>query len=473
MKNKFYYNIIFVLAITTSVFYSNSRVAFSRPNSIYRTPGSYFPDLGEGKISLGTSVELIDFEAPANSLSTFINTKIKKWNVGFSYSLLPDYRSMLEIGSAGPLEESPYELGFHLQRRIYGYKDLYIDMGVQDLSIKNYNSDSGLFDDASLFIVVCSSKKFNNYEMTINYGFGTGKIGSDYHIYNPNQEYGGNVIGSGPSMSPFLSLFLNTPFFNNKMNLMFEYDGIGINLGTQIPLTDIYSLRFGISQINRITDWARRSDVENNQEPLQNGDPSIMLGFTMTIPDIKSDQERLKNQLLNPNGNSRYDDFQPLVIIDSSTIKAQKIEILNYKDSLKTAHSALNILENEHAYIKKNITILEDSTKKMLLDIEIEKSKRNKAMRQFQISHDLLIEKKYNEALDMIDKVIELQPGLAIAYARRGTIHYYLNDTKAASMNWNIALKLDPEYDQVREILKGLKEGTVQPLYKENTNSEE
>ena len=93
-------------------------------------------------------------------------------------------------------------------------------------------------------------------------------------------------------------------------------------------------------------------------------------------------------------------------------------------------------------------------------------------MRKFQKSHDLLIEEDYNAALDMIDKVIELQPNLAIAYARRGTIYYYLNDTRAASMNWNIALKLDPEYDQVREILKGLKEGTIEPIYKNKTGEE-
>ena len=57
--------------------------------------------------------------------------------------------------------------------------------------------------------------------------------------------------------------------------------------------------------------------------------PSIMFGFVMNIPDIKSDQERIKNQLLNPEGNM-YEDIQPLVIIDSSKIKAQEIEILNY-----------------------------------------------------------------------------------------------------------------------------------------------
>ena len=459
MINKYYYNTLLVLLIMGSVLISNSRVAFSRPNTIYRTPGSYFPDLGEGKISLGFSTEIIDFEVPSNSTSTFINTKLKKWNLGFSYTLLPDYRSMYQINQDGALEESPYEMGFHLQRRIYGYRDLYIDVGVQDLSIKNYNSDAGLFDDASLFVVVCSSKKFNKYEMTINYGFGTGKIGSDYHNYDDS---------SGPSMSPFLSLFLNTPFFNNKMNLMFEYDGAGINLGTQIPLTDIYALRFGVSHINQITDWGRRSDPDNNLQFLQNDDPSIMIGFMMTIPDIKSDQERLKDKLLNPNGNSRYDDFQPLVIIDSSKIKEQEIIISNYKDSLSIYKSKLNILDNENALFQKNINILQDSTKKMLLDIEIDKSKQNNAMRNFQTSHDFLVEQKYEEALEVINKVIELQPNLAIAYARRGTIYYYLNDLKAASINWNIALKIDPEYDQVRNILQSLKEGSLEPLYKNN-----
>ena len=74
----FYYKIICILILLLSICYSNSRVAFSRPNSVYRTPGSYFPDLGEGKISLGFSTELIDFEVPSNSAATFINTKIKK-----------------------------------------------------------------------------------------------------------------------------------------------------------------------------------------------------------------------------------------------------------------------------------------------------------------------------------------------------------------------------------------------------------
>ena len=114
---------------------------------------------------------------------------------------------------------------------------------------------------------------------------------------------------------------------------------------------------------------------------------------------------------------------------------------------------------------------MQDSTKRMLLNIEIDKSKQNNAMRNFQLSHDLLVEEKYDDALEVINRVIELQPNLAIAYARRGTIYYYLNDLKAASINWNIALKIDPEYDQVRNILQSLKQGNLEPLYK-NTKEE-
>ena len=62
---------------------------------------------------------------------------------------------------------------------------------------------------------------------------------------------------------------------------------------------------------------------------------------------------------------------------------------------------------------------------------------------------------------------------MAIAYARRGTVHYYLNDLKSASMNWNLALKLDPEYSQVKDVLKSLKDGELEKTYKVGENNKE
>ena len=454
MSYKKNYSIIILIFFISTIF-ANSRVAFSRPQLVYRTPSSYFPDMGEGKISLGFTSEIIDFEVPSSSSSAFFNTKLKNWNFGFSYTTLPDYRSLSAISTLGPLDDAPYEIGMHLQRRIYGYKSLYMDMGVQDILLKSLNKGSGLFDNASFFFVVSNNKKFNNYDMTINYGFGTGKIGTDSHNY---EDMGGSA------MSPFLSILLNTPYFNKKMNLLFEYDGSGINIGTQLPITDVYILRFGISHLNKITEWANREKEGNENLQLDADAPAITVGFLMNIPDIRSDQDRIKNNILGLE-DKQYGDFQPLVIVDTTKIKEQEKTISYYSDSLNTYRHELQNLYNENALLRKDIQGLEDSTKTILLDIQINQSKRNEAMRLFQNSYDKLVEENYYESLDLINDVIKLQPNLAIAYARRGTIYYYLGDLKAASMNWNLALKLDPEYYQVRDVLQSLKEGKLEKIY--------
>ena len=70
MNNNYYKILGIIFLLLPTAIWGNSRVALSRPNTIYRTPGSYFPDLGEGKISLGFSTELIDFEVPSSSTST-------------------------------------------------------------------------------------------------------------------------------------------------------------------------------------------------------------------------------------------------------------------------------------------------------------------------------------------------------------------------------------------------------------------
>ena len=56
---------------------------------------------------------------------------------------------------------------------------------------------------------------------------------------------------------------------------------------------------------------------------------------------------------------------------------------------------------------------------------------------------------------------LELNPNLALAYARRGSIYYKLGDVQRATINWNLALRLDPEYTDVRNILKALSESKM------------
>ncbi|UCD37215.1 MAG: tetratricopeptide repeat protein, partial [Fidelibacterota bacterium] len=67
----------------------------------------------------------------------------------------------------------------------------------------------------------------------------------------------------------------------------------------------------------------------------------------------------------------------------------------------------------------------------------------------------------YRDALQEVEMAIQLNPDLAVAYARRGSIYYKLGDIQRATINWNLALKLDPEYDDVRNILRALKENRL------------
>ena len=67
----------------------------------------------------------------------------------------------------------------------------------------------------------------------------------------------------------------------------------------------------------------------------------------------------------------------------------------------------------------------------------------------------------YRASLQEVESALDLNPNLALAYARRGSIYYKLGDVQRATINWNLALRMDPEYDDVRNILKALHENRL------------
>ena len=75
---------------------------------------------------------------------------------------------------------------------------------------------------------------------------------------------------------------------------------------------------------------------------------------------------------------------------------------------------------------------------------------------------------KKTSTKEYLDKAISLQPNIAIAYARKGSIYYKLNQIDRATLNWNISLKLDPEYSEVREMLNALKDNKLRPVSIDN-----
>ena len=64
-------------------------------------------------------------------------------------------------------------------------------------------------------------------------------------------------------------------------------------------------------------------------------------------------------------------------------------------------------------------------------------------------------------ALQEVELALHLNPELAVAFARRGSIYFKLGDEQKAIINWNLALKLDPEYEEVRTILQALHENRL------------
>ena len=98
----------------------------------------------------------------------------------------------------------------------------------------------------------------------------------------------------------------------------------------------------------------------------------------------------------------------------------------------------------------------------MRLNDKIFQNNLNKAMKQLSRSLDAYYSEDYLTALSEVDKALEIYPELAISYARKGSIYYKMEDIKRATINWNIALKLDPEYVEVRNILIAMKNRTVE-----------
>ena len=141
-----------------------------------------------------------------------------------------------------------------------------------------------------------------------------------------------------------------------------------------------------------------------------------------------------------------------------SLVRHATILIEALEDSLAQTVQLFNSQQSLNNALKQEINYLEDSLSMVLLDDKIVEINLNKAMKHLSKSLSFYYTQNYRDALEETDKAISIFPNLAIAYARKGSIYYRLGDQDRATVNWNIALKLDPEYEEVREILISLKE---------------
>jgi Tfp pilus assembly protein PilF len=126
-------------------------------------------------------------------------------------------------------------------------------------------------------------------------------------------------------------------------------------------------------------------------------------------------------------------------------------------------------LNDYNNMLQHNEAVLVDSTRNSLLREQVVQSSQNKAMRHLSRSLRYFYDGQYRVALSEVNIAIELNPNLAIAYGRRGSIYYKLGDTRRATLNWNVALQLDPEFTEIYEMLQAADENRLKPVVIEKT----
>ena len=428
--------IIISLFSMTNMVVANSRVSFSRPGNMMRTPNYAFSHDNPYFFSLSISSEIINF---SNEYPVSPSQYGKSSNAAaFKMQTKSGYTFGITAGNIiDPINMG--EIGFHMQKSIFKHGEVSLSAGIQDILYKADGNQKQIdIDDMSIFAVLTSRKTFDDYNLAINVGAGTGKIKYDPHVGDDN---GGTGL--------FLGFNLNTPYLshNGGMELIVEYDGSGINMGTVIPFTNDYSMSIGMTHINNLGEFGSESRQVPDYQELQPDAPAFTIGLTMNIPNAP------EQSLLNT---SEYPD----------NITNREIELLNQistlEDSIKLINNEMTLLSDNNLLLTHKVAIFMDSTRVFYLKEQANQSINNRVARHLTRCLRHFYQEEYREALVEIDKAIDLNPNIALAYARRGSIYYKLGDLQRATMNWNIALKLDPEFEEIQELLLASKEERLQ-----------
>ena len=125
--------------------------------------------------------------------------------------------------------------------------------------------------------------------------------------------------------------------------------------------------------------------------------------------------------------------------------------LLMFQQEIETSYNFKNALETENKILKDSIYV-------QYLNQRISHSEINQGMKYLSSSLKFYYMEDFKRALQEVEKSQKYLPNLAYSYARKGSIYYKLGDIERASINWNIALQLDPEYIEVRQMLTNIKE---------------
>ena len=421
------------LIFCCSILFCNTRVGFSRPGSIIRTPGIIEHEQFNQYI-IGFSGEVTHATDLNYASSIYFHSLLAdKYHFGLTYNR----PASIDIDYIAP----PSFASFHIHTQIYKRNNIGINLGIHDVLYESQNDHQ-----ISLFALFSYNQPISvDYNIETTFGFGTGYLSFDSHRYTDSSTNTMNNL--------FVGLKLHTPLMskNGGVKFLLEYDGWGINMGTSLPVSPAWTIQIGITHLENL---AQFGDWDANNTIYQNT-PALALGFQMNIPKVKYKKINSSITGLNTIYNQLPYDESIDSLVRHATVLVESLE-----DSLLFKHQESTSLNMENQLLNQQINSLEDSLRHLKLDLVISEVNLNKAMKYLSNSLNLYYTQNYSLALEETDKAINIYPNLAIAYARKGSIYYKLNDIKRATINWNIALKLDPEYQEVRNVLMEIKQNS-------------
>ncbi len=442
-------NCLIMILVLGSFGFGATRVTYTRPGPMMRIPYS--------SVSKSPFLFRVGFGSEIHNMSPFNTAKGAYFNIEFGENTTFGFSSVqgADTTSLANLQVSTYrvpvEFGFHLQQRIYTYSDVSFSVGLQDIVFENAGSSGLNLDpkELSFFGVVSSEKKIKQYDMSTFIGFGTGGFGAADTIMIDTAN-----TSSGTRAGVFAGIILNTPYMEKwgGIDIVGEFDGTGINVGLRIPLTSDYRLNLGFTHIEKLPNWKSR---------YWKGHPGITMGVDMSVARDAPTRRM-------PGGAPA-----PLPILPGirsakgypadmdSTLMLADFAVHTLRDSMGMMTNEMRNLMTRLAAMEQHSTFLEDSLKSLKLTQNVSERNMNEAMRHLSRSLRYFYAGDYRGSLQEVEAALELNPNLALAYARRGSIYYKLGDIQRATINWNLALRMDPEYDDVRNVLKALHENRL------------
>ena len=450
---KFFLYLQIFFFFTTDLF-SNTRVAFSRPGSLIRTP-TYFDSKPTARYFFGVSGETINTTTNNLAQSLYFHAITPE---GLSYGIA--YSTHAQINS---LKTSRSEISLHVNKNIYESNQMQIVGGIQDVLLKSEDEH-----ELSLFISLINKGFYlgdeKKYFFKSGMGFGTGKINNDSHNYNDEILQKARV---------FFGFKLNTPLLQHAggVDFLLDYDGAGSHFGVKIPVNKSTLFNFAL------TNFQNLGNFNKYQEPLTelifSDSPAIALGLSFMIPTQSESKAKIEHV------NVPFETADEQCIITQtkelsnaplSLDKECEDKVLNQfvkdinkdftalNDSIRTINQQMEVYQTQLLENNYQINMLQDSINMQYLKHRISESELNIAMKHLSQSLQYFYLEDYLSALNQVEKVIKMFPSLAIAYARKGTIYYKMGDIQSATINWNLALKHDPEYTEVQKMLLNIKQ---------------